>query len=200
MGNMFSNTLVEMVNKCKNDSEEDGCDKTMTVDGKKVRISIVDLQNIKDGMETEVQHLYDSDDIYDEMNYLIKLKKNNNCDGQLNIEYKCGVPEAAADTTADTTTDATADTTTDATTDAAADTTTDATTDAAATDTTTAADTTADTTTDATTDAAADTTADATTDSQEGFINSMNNKECILLVVILFTLWIYRKKILKILK
>ena len=165
MGNMFSNTLVEMVNKCKNDSEEDGCDKTMTVDGKKVRISIVDLQDIKDGMEKEVQHLYDSDDIYDEMNYLIKLKKNNNCDGQLNIEYKCGVPEA----TADTTTDATADTT-------------------------------AETTTDATTDAAADTTADATTDSQEGFINSMNNKECILLVVILFTLWIYRKKILKILK
>ena len=76
MGNMFSNTLVEMVNKCKNDSEEDGCDKTMTVDGKKVRISIVDLQDIKDGMEKEVQHLYDSDDIYDEMNYLIKLKKN----------------------------------------------------------------------------------------------------------------------------
>ena len=92
MGNMFSNTLVEMVNKCKNDSEEDGCDKTMTVDGKKVRISIVDLQDIKDGMEKEVQHLYDSDDIYDEMNYLIKLKKNNNCDGLLNIEYKCGVP------------------------------------------------------------------------------------------------------------
>ena len=149
MGNMFSNTLVEMVNKCKNDSEEDGCDKTMTVDGKKVRISIVDLQDIKDGMEKEVQHLYDSDDIYDEMNYLIKLKKNNNCDGLLNIEYKCGVPEATADTT---------------------------------------------------TDATADTTADATTDSQEGFINSMNNKECILLVVILFTLWIYRKKILKILK
>ena len=170
MGNMFSNTLVEMVNKCKNDSEEDGCDKTMTVDGKKVRISIVDLQDIKDGMEKEVQHLYDSDDIYDEMNYLIKLKKNNNCDGLLNIEYKCGVPEAAADTT----------------------------TDAASTDTTT--DAAAETTTDATTDAAADTTADATTDSQEGFINSMNNKECILLVVILFTLWIYRKKLLKILK
>ena len=199
---MFSNTLVEMVNKCKNDSEEDGCDKTMTVDGKKVRISIVDLQDIKDGMEKEVQHLYDSDDIYDEMNYLIKLKKNNNCDGLLNIEYKCGVPEATADTTTDATTDAAADTTTDATTDAAAtDATTDATTDAAATDTTTdaTAETTADTT-DATTDAAADTTADATTDSQEGFINSMNNKECILLVVILFTLWIYRKKILKILK
>ena len=117
MGNMFSNTLVEMVNKCENDSEEDGCDKTMTVDGKKVRISIVDLQDTKDGMETEVQHLYVSDDIYDEMNYLIKLKKNNNCDGLLNIEYKCGVPDDIDDSadTNDDTADTTADTTTDAT-------------------------------------------------------------------------------------
>ena len=189
MGNMFSNTLVEMVNKCENDSEEDGCDKTMTVDGKKVRISIVDLQDTKDGMETEVQHLYVSDDIYDEMNYLIKLKKNNNCDGQLNIEYKCGVPDDiddSADTnddTAETTADATADTTADATADPTADATADAT--AAAT---------ADTTTDATTDAAT-----ATTDSQEGFTNNIDNR-CILLVLIIFTLWIYRKKILKILK
>ena len=169
MGNMFSNTLVEMVNKCENDSEEDGCDKTMTVDGKKVRISIVDLQDTKDGMETEVQHLYVSDDIYDEMNYLIKLKKNNNCDGQLNIEYKCGVPDDIDDS-ADTNDD-TADTTADATADATADTTTDATTDAAT----------------------------ATTDSQEGFTNNIDNR-CILLVLIIFTLWIYRKKILKILK
>ena len=161
MGNMFSNTLVEMVNKCKNDSEEDGCDKTMTVDGKKVRISIVDLQDIKDGMEKEVQHLYDSDDIYDEMNYLIKLKKNDNCDGLLNIEYKCGVPDDIDDS-ADTNDDT--------------------------------ADTTADATADATTDAAT-----ATTDSQEGFTNNIDNR-CILLVLILFTLWIYRKKILKILK
>ena len=185
MGNMFSNTLVEMVNKCENDSEEDGCDKTMTVDGKKVHISIVDLQDTKDGMETEVQHLYDSDDIYDEMNYLIKLKKNDNCDGLLNIEYKCGVPDDiddSADTnddTADTTADATADTTADATADTTADATADAT-----------ADTTADTTTDAAT---------ATTDSQEGFTNNIDNR-CILLVLILFTLWIYLKKILKILK
>ena len=161
MGNMFSNTLVEMVNKCENDSEEDGCDKTMTVDGKKVHISIVDLQDTKDGMETEVQHLYDSDDIYDEMNYLIKLKKNDNCDGLLNIEYKCGVPDDIDDS-ADTNDDT--------------------------------ADTTADATADATTDAAT-----ATTDSQEGFTNNIDNR-CILLVLILFTLWIYRKKILKILK
>ena len=145
----------------------------MTVDGKKVHISIVDLQDTKDGMETEVQHLYDSDDIYDEMNYLIKLKKNDNCDGLLNIEYKCGVPDDIDDS-ADTNDD-TADTTADATADATSETT------AAAT-------------ADATTDAAT-----ATTDSQEGFTNNIDNR-CILLVLILFTLWIYRKKILKILK
>ena len=167
MGNMFSNTLVEMVNKCENDSEEDGCDKTMTVDGKKVHISIVDLQDTKDGMETEVQHLYDSDDIYDEMNYLIKLKKNDNCDGLLNIEYKCGVPDDIDDS-ADTNDD-TADATDASATDASA-------TDASATD--------------AATDA---------TSSQEGFTNNIDNR-CILLVLIIFTLWIYRKKILKILK
>ena len=164
MGNMFSNTLVETVNKCDNDYEADGCDRTAKIDGKRVTISIQDYRDVKPGYDSYLQMSEPKGD--DEMNYLVKLNKNNKCDGELKIEFKCPDPNASTDDNED-----------DASTDAA-----DASTDAA--------------------DASADdsTAANVETSSQEPFINYMDNKKCILLVVIIFTLWIYRKKILKILK
>ena len=148
MGNMFSNTLVETVNKCDNDYEADGCDRTAKIDGKRVTISIQDYRDVKPGYDSYLQMSEPKGD--DEMNYLVKLNKNNKCDGELKIEFKCPDPNASTD----------------------------------------AADASAD----------ASTAANVETSSQEPFINYMDNKKCILLVVIIFTLWIYRKKILKILK
>tara|TARA_Y100000768_G_scaffold387660_1_gene379698 strand:+ start:9586 stop:10173 length:588 start_codon:yes stop_codon:yes gene_type:complete len=195
MGNMFSNTkvltLVEMVNKCDKEGE-DKCDGSEKIDGKRITISTVDLRDVPYGGTSDVQQSVMSGGDHDEMNYIVRLNKNDNCDGQLNIEYKCGVPDDidnSADTNDDS--DATDAASTDDT-DAAS---TDAT-DAASTDATDAASTDA-ASTDAT-DAATD-SATATTSSQEGFTNNIDDR-CILLVLILFTLWIYRKNILKILK
>ena len=200
MGNMFSNTkvltLVEMVNKC--DKEGEGkCDGSEKIDGKRITISTVDLRDVPYGGTSDVQHSVISGGDHDEMNYIVRLNKNDNCDGQLNIEYKCGVPDDI-DNSADTNDDSAA---TDAAstddTDAASTDATDDATDASATDAATDA-----SATDAATDAAStDATyaATATTSSQEGFTNNIDDR-CILLVLILFTLWIYRKNILKILK
>ena len=199
MGNMFSNTLVEMVNKC--DKEGEGkCDGSEKIDGKRITISTVDLRDVPYGGTSDVQQSVMSGGDHDEMNYIVRLNKNDNCDGQLNIQYKCGVPDDidnSADTNDDSaatdaaSTDATDASATDAaSTDATDDASTDAT-DDASTDATDAASTDA---TDAATDAAT-----ATTSSQEGFTNNIDDR-CILLVLIIFTLWIYRKNILKILK
>ena len=200
MGNMFSNTLVEMVNKC--DKEGEGkCDGSEKIDGKRITISTVDLRDVPYGGTSDVQQSVMSGGDHDEMNYIVRLNKNDNCDGQLNIQYKCGVPDDidnSADTNDDSaatdaaSTDATDASATDAsaTDDASTDASTDAT-DDASTDATDAASTDA---TDAATDAAT-----ATTSSQEGFTNNIDDR-CILLVLIIFTLWIYRKNILKILK
>ena len=163
MGNMFSNTLVEMVNKC--DKEGEGkCDGSEKIDGKRITISTVDLRDVPYGGTSDVAAVVMSGEDHDEMNYIVRLNKNDNCDGQLNIEYKCGVPDDI-DNSADTNDDS-------------------ATTDAASTDAT---------------DASATDAATATTSSQEGFTNNIDDR-CILLVLIIFTLWIYRKNILKILK
>ena len=105
MGNMFSNTLVETVNKCDNDYEADGCDRTMKIDGKRVTISIQDYRDVKPGYDSYLQMSEPKGD--DEMNYLVKLNKNNKCDGQLKIEFKCPDPNASTDE-ADTSTDASA--------------------------------------------------------------------------------------------
>jgi hypothetical protein len=198
MGNMFSNTLVEMVNKC--DKEGEGkCDGSEKIDGKRITISTVDLRDVPYGGTSDVQQSVMSGGDHDEMNYIVRLNKNDNCDGQLNIEYKCGVPDDidnSADTNDDSAaTDAASTDATDAsaTDDASTDATDDATDAASTTDATDAS------ATDAATDASATDAATATTSSQEGFTNNIDDR-CILLVLILFTLWIYRKNILKILK
>ena len=213
MGNMFSNTLVEMVNKC--DKEGEGkCDGSEKIDGKRITISTVDLRDVPYGGTSDVQQSVMSGGDHDEMNYIVRLNKNDNCDGQLNIQYKCGVPDDidnSADTNDDSAaTDAASTDATDASaTDAAS---TDAT-DASATDASATDDASTDASTDATDDASTDATdaastdatdaatdaATATTSSQEGFTNNIDDR-CILLVLIIFTLWIYRKNILKILK
>tara|TARA_B100000214_G_scaffold281553_1_gene211173 strand:- start:2194 stop:2793 length:600 start_codon:yes stop_codon:yes gene_type:complete len=199
MGNMFSNTLVEMVNKC--DKEGEGkCDGSEKIDGKRITISTVDLRDVPYGGTSDVQQSVMSGGDHDEMNYIVRLNKNDNCDGQLNIQYKCGVPDDidnSADNNDDSAaTDAASTDDTDAASTDATDAATDDATDAASTDATDAASTDAASTdaTDAATDAAT-----ATTSSQEGFTNNIDDR-CILLVLILFTLWIYRKNILKILK
>ncbi len=185
MGNMFSNTkvltLVEMVNKCDKEGE-DKCDGSEKIDGKRITISTVDLRDVPYGGTSDVQQSVMSGGDHDEMNYIVRLNKNDNCDGQLNIQYKCGVPDDI-DNSADTNDDSAA-------------------TDAASTDDTDAAsntDATDASATDAATDASATDAATATSSSQEGFTNNIDDR-CILLVLILFTLWIYRKNILKILK
>ena len=200
MGNMFSNTkvltLVKMVNKCDKEGE-DKCDGSEKIDGKRITISTVDLRDVPYGGTSDVQQSVMSGGDHDEMNYIVRLNKNDNCDGQLNIQYKCGVPDDI-DNSADTNDDSAAtdaastDDTDAASTDATDAASTDATDDASTDDTDAASNTDA-------TDASATDAATATSSSQEGFTNNIDDR-CILLVLILFTLWIYRKNILKILK